>query len=285
MSLKVFLALAVTLIFWGSAFVGIRAGLTAYSPGHLALLRFIVASIVLGIYAVVMHIRMPKLNDIPRFFFHGFLGYTVYHVFLNYGEQTVSAGSASFLISSIPIFSILLAVVFLKEKIGLRGFFGVCISMAGATLIAFGEGGGVAFNAGALLILLAALSESLYIVLQKPYLKKYSPLEYVTYTMIAGTVFMLWYLPGFVEAVSTAPLDATLAVVYLGVCPAAIAYVTWSYALSQGDVSQMVVSQYALPAITLLIGFLWMRELPAPLALTGGVLSLLGVILITMKRS
>ena len=229
MLFRSFLALAVTLIFWGSAFVGIRAGLTAYSPGHLALLRFLVASVVLGSYAVFMRIRMPDLKDVPIFFLHGFLGYTVYHVFLNYGEQTVSAGSASFLISSIPVFSILLAVVFLKEHIGFRGLLGICISTAGVTIIAFGEGGGVTFNVGALLILIAAFSESFYIVLQKPYLKRYSALEYVTYTMVAGTLFMFWYLPGFVDAVSTAPFDATLAVVYLGICPAAIAYVTWSY--------------------------------------------------------
>ena len=285
MTLKVFFALTVTLIFWGSAFVGIRAGLTAYSPGHLALLRFLVASAVLGSYAVFRRIHMPDLKDVPIFLLHGFLGYTVYHVFLNYGEQTVSAGSASFLISSIPVFSILLAVVFLKEHIGFRSLFGVCISVAGVTLIAFGEGGGMTLDGGALLILIAALSESFYIVLQKPYLKRYSALEYVTYTMIAGTIFMFWYLPGFVDAVSTAPFDATLAVIYLGICPAAIAYVTWSYALSQGDVSKIVISQYALPAVTLFIGFFWLREFPAPLALTGGIIALSGVVVITMKKS
>ena len=285
MVLRVFFALAVTLVFWASAFVGIRAGLTAYSPGHLALLRFLVASVALGGYSLFMRIRVPRLKDVPTFFLHGFLGYTVYHVFLNYGERTVSAGSASFLISSIPIFSILLAVVFLNERIGYRQISGILISMVGATLIAFGEGGGVDFNVGAVLVLIAALSESFYIVLQKSYLKRYSALEYVTYTLIAGTVFMLYYLPGLTEAVIAAPVDVTLAVVYLGICPAAIAYVTWSYALSRVDVSKIVVSQYALPVLTLVIGFLWLGELPSLLSLTGGIFALSGVVLITMKRN
>ena len=48
---RALLALAATLLLWASAFAGIRAGLRAYSPAHLAVLRFLVASAVLAIYA------------------------------------------------------------------------------------------------------------------------------------------------------------------------------------------------------------------------------------------
>lgn len=285
MPFKVLAALAVTLLFWGSAFVGIRAGLESYAPGHLALLRFLVASAVLGSYAAYKGVRLPRFRDIPVLMVHGFLGYTVYHACLNYGEQTVSAGGASFIISTIPVFSILLAVVFLKERIGLRSIAGILVSMAGVTLISFGEGGGFSFNAGALLILLAAFSESLYIVLQKPFLSRYTPLEYVTYTLTAGTLFLLFYAPGLGQAVAAAPLHDTLAVVYLGVCPAAVAYVTWSYALSQGDVSRIVVSQYCLPAIAIVIGVIWLGELPTLISVFGGLMALGGVALITGRKT
>jgi hypothetical protein len=50
---------------WASAFAGIRAGLRAYSPANLAILRFLVASLVLAIYAGIAHFRRPELRDIP----------------------------------------------------------------------------------------------------------------------------------------------------------------------------------------------------------------------------
>ena len=48
---RTFIALAFALVIWGSAFAGIRAGLRAYSFANLAVLRFLVASLVLAIYA------------------------------------------------------------------------------------------------------------------------------------------------------------------------------------------------------------------------------------------
>lgn len=281
MNLKVVLALSATLTFWASAFVGIRAALPFFEPGHLAFLRFLFASASMLIYATWAKIRLPRLRDMPAILFHGFLGYTVYHVALNYGETTVSAGSASFIISSIPVFSTLFAVILLGEKIVLRTVLGICISMLGIALIAFGEGGGLSFDTGALLVLLAAFSESLYIVLQKSYLERYTPFEYVTYTILAGTFFMGWYMPGLPDAVAAAPLEAIIAVAYLGICPGAVAYAFWSYALSKGDVSKIVVTQYSLPAITLVLGFIWLGEFPAPLALSGGLVAIVGVVVIT----
>ena len=53
------IAVVAAVFFAASAFPGISAGLEGYSPGHLALLRFLVASFVLAIYAVFSGIRPP----------------------------------------------------------------------------------------------------------------------------------------------------------------------------------------------------------------------------------
>jgi drug/metabolite transporter (DMT)-like permease len=103
-------ALAVTTIFWASAFAGIRVGLEAYGPGQVALMRFLVASVVLAAYAAITRMRLPERRDLPAVFLAGFLAFTVYHVALNYGEVTVSAGAASILINTAPLFTALLAV-------------------------------------------------------------------------------------------------------------------------------------------------------------------------------
>ena len=58
-TLAIVAAAVATVVFWGSAFAGIRAGLHSYSPTHLALLRFLVASLVLGVYALATRMRLP----------------------------------------------------------------------------------------------------------------------------------------------------------------------------------------------------------------------------------
>ncbi|MBA2616690.1 MAG: DMT family transporter, partial [Rubrobacter sp.] len=188
---RVLLALGVTVLIWASAFAGIRAGLEAYTPGHLALLRFLVGSALLVIYALATRMPLPAWRDLPAVVLGGFLGFTVYHTSLAFGQVTVEAGSASLIIASVPVFTAVLAVAFLGEKLGLLGWIGTLVSFGGVALISAGEGGTLSIDPGAGPILLAAVSESLFFVFQKPYLAKYGSLRFTTYAIWAGTLAML----------------------------------------------------------------------------------------------
>ena len=118
------------------------------------------------------------------------------------------------------------------------------------------------FDPGAFLILLSAFCAGIYFVLQKPYLRKYSALELTAYSIWAGTLFMLVFLPGLTQAVGKAPINATLAVIYLGVFPAALAYVTWTYVLSRFPASNAVSFLYLNPALAILVAWIWLGEIP-----------------------
>lgn len=277
--LKTPLAVAVTLLLWASAFAGIKAGLTAYSPGELALLRFLCGSIAMGLYARSRGFGLPDPKDLPRILLVGFLGFTVYHVFLNYGEQSVSAGAASLIVSFTPVMTAFLAVFLLGERLRPAGWAGIGVSVAGVALISFGEGGGIALNQGCILVLISSLGSSLYNVFQKPFLKRYDPVAFTAYAMTAGTLFMLVFAPGLPAAIVRAPLEATLSVVYLGVFPGAIAYSTWTYALSRMPASRLTTSLYLSPVLAIAIAWLWIGEVPSVLSLLGGALTLAGVLL------
>lgn len=274
---KALAALGTTVLFWASAFPGIRQALHGYTPEHLALLRFLVASMVLLLYGVVARPRLPTKEEVPFFVGAGLLGFPLYHIPLNYGEVTVTAGSASFLINTVPVFTAILAAIFLGEQLNSWGWVGISTSFVGASLIAVGERGGLTLDPGVFLILFSALSNSAYFVVQKPKLERFTALEFTSYAMWAGTALMLVFLPGLPTAVATAPASATLSVVYLGVFPAAIAYVTMAYVLSKASASVSVSFLYAIPPLTLLMSWLWLGEVPTLLSVIGGITSLTGV--------
>ena len=277
------LALGVTIVIWASAFAAIRAGLQGYSPGHLALLRFLVGSALLVLYAAATRMPPPHWRDLPAVLLGGILGFFGYHVGLAFGQVTVEAGSASLIISSVPVFTALLAVAFLGERLGPLGWVGTLVSFGGVAMISLGEGGSFGIDPGAAPILLAAVSESLFFVFQKPYLARYGSLRFTTYAIWAGTLVMLVFLPGLPGAVVEAPIEATLSVVYLGIFPTVIAYLALGYAFARMPASNATSFLYLVPGLAFVVAWIWLGEVPTLLTVLGGVITLSGVVLVNAR--
>ena len=116
---KAVAAALATLVVWSSAFsavsivVGPGGG---YGPGEMALLRFLVASATMGVIALATRMRLPALKDLPNIAAAAIFGITIYHLCFTWGETTVSPGAAALVIASGPIWTALLAIVFLGER-------------------------------------------------------------------------------------------------------------------------------------------------------------------------
>ena len=279
-TLPVASAALITVLFWGSAFAGIRAGLHSYAPAQLALLRFLSASAVLAVFAAVTRMRLPALRDIPLILLLGLLGFAFYNIALNIGELKIPSGPAAVLIQTLPIWTALAAIIFLGERLRTCGWAGIGVSFAGVLVIGLGKGSGFGLNWGAGLILLASLSASAYNIIQKSMLTRYRPVEITTWAIWAGTFMLLPFSPGLIGQVRAAPLPDTLAVVYLGAGPAALAYATWAVVLSRLPASRASSLLFAVPVVAFLVGWVWLGEAPTLIDIVGGVLAMGGVALV-----
>jgi drug/metabolite transporter (DMT)-like permease len=283
-SFNVKIALTIAMVLWASAFVGIRAGLQSYSPGALALFRFVIASVCM--YFIYM--RLPNRNkialpDILWMLALGAVAVGIYHVALNYGEILVPSGTASFIVSQSPVITTILAIIFLRERLTIYGFMGMAISVLGVTLIMLGGHAEFKFQIENFYILIAAVMGSVYTVLQKPFLKKYHAIQVTVYIIWGATLPLLFYLPELTQQITKASYTATWATIYLGIFPAAIAYVAWSYALNEMPASRASNFMYFMPVISTLLGWLCLSEVPLWISLFGGCIALFGLWLVNQS--
>ncbi len=284
-SFKVNCGLVFVIFCWASAFVGIRIGLTSYSPGSLALFRFLIASTLM----TFLYSQLPNKKKIPwpdrlQLMLLGLIGLGVYNVSLNYGELSVPAGVASFIVGLMPLFTVLLAVILLHERPKPAVYIGIAISFFGLVLIGIAESQGASVNTGMLIILIAAVMGAIYTVYQKRFLQRYHPIAVTTWIIWGGTLSLVAFAPTLSAEIGGARIEATLAVVYLGIFPAAIAYLCWGYILQFLPVSSAALYLYATPVVSTGLGFLVLHEQPSTLSLVGGLLALAGALYATRYR-
>jgi drug/metabolite transporter (DMT)-like permease len=273
-------ALLLTIVLWSSAFVGIRYALQFYTVGHIILLRFLTASILLLAIAFIQRIGLPKRKDLLSLLLLGGIGFAIYQIALVNGEQTVLAGAASMIIASAPILTAMFSALFWKDKLRLYGWIGSLIGFCGVALISFHDLSSFQIEKGALIIFLAAICISFYNAYQKKLHQNYSSLQITVYTVIAGTLCLLYFFPGLQNAIQHTPLSATLSIVCLGIFPTIIGFLSWNYALQHVSASVASSFQYLTPLFTVLIAWLWLAEVPSWLTIVGGLLTILGVLVI-----
>nr|WP_168515228.1 DMT family transporter [Streptomyces sp. S1D4-11]QIZ00540.1 DMT family transporter [Streptomyces sp. S1D4-11] len=278
-----FLALVGTVMLWASAFPAIRVGIDGLGVAALSFLRLLVAAVALLAVAPFAKVRLPRRGDLQLITLCGATGMTAYQVLLNWGEVHVEAGTASLLIAIAPVFSVLLGSLFLGERLTHNIVVGSVVALAGAAVVSLAEGTS-GFSVSALVILAAAVVQGVYHFASKPLLRHYTGLEVATYAMVAGTVFALPLIPATWHATLHAPPAALASAAYLGLLPSALGFVIWAYAVARLPLAVSTAALYLVPPVALIVSFVWLGEVPRPIALAGGAISVVGVILISRHK-
>ncbi|MBI6912108.1 DMT family transporter [Pseudomonas palleroniana] len=280
---KLTLVIASVILCWAYSPIGIHMGLRSYSPGQLALLRFLIASVFMGGVALAVGIDRPRLRALPWLLVLGFFGVFLHHTSLNNGQQWVTAAASSVLAQSAPLFSVLIAAFCLKERVSAWRWGCVLLGLVGVLMVIWGDAGVGEIDPRGLLLLLAAVSWSVYFAIQKHYAHHYSPLTMACYMVWFGTLMLGVNLPGLPAAVMQAPLPENLSVLVLGIFPSALAYLAWGYVLKHVDVSRAAVAMYLIPPVAMVMAATLLGEHIALQVMLGGVVVLASVAAISLE--
>lgn len=277
-------AAAVTVVLWGSAFIGIRSAGFDYSPGALALGRVFIGTLALTVMAALAgKLRLPRGRTLVGVAIWGVLWFGLYNLALNAAERTLDAGTASLLVGLAPILIAVFAGVSLGEGFPARLLVGIGIAFAGVVGIALATSNGASSGVSVALGLAAAVVYAGSTILQKRLLPRIDSLTMTWLGCLAGTIACLPFTPALLDELAVAPTSATLSVVYLGVFPTAIAFATWGFALTRTTAGRLGATTYAAAPLAVLMSWALLGEVPAPVALVGGTLCLAGVLVATLR--
>ena len=268
-------------ILWASAFPAIRIAAPALGVIGLSVTRLAIAAVALLVVAPLFRVRLPAVKDLPLILACGFFGMAAYQILLNFGELDIPAGTASIIVAAAPMVSVAIAAAFLGERLTTVKILGSMVAISGVAVVCLARTG-FSLSTAVWVLVGAMVVQGIYHPLTKPLLKKYSGLEVAVYGMVGGTLMLLPALPLGWDELTTADATAWWAVVYLGLLPSALAFVLWGYAVARLPVATSTALLYLVPPVAVLIGFLWLGEIPYPSELLGGAVVIVGVCTISL---
>jgi drug/metabolite transporter (DMT)-like permease len=281
---RALLAIAIALITWSSAYAAIAYALPAFTPGEVACARLLIGSLCFAMLLLVKRVQLPARRDWPQLALLGVLGLTVYHLCLNYAETRIASGTAAILISLVPAATAAVSAIWLGERLTTRTWIGLAVALVGTVLVVLASGQRVEVDPKALLVLVCVAVSAIFFVGQKALFARNSMLGVTAFAFFSGTLAALpfgWHLP---QALALASWPRIGALLWLGIAPTFVGYLAWNMAVHRASASRVSSFIYLSPPIALLIGWLWLHEVPNALILVGGAITVGGVVLANARR-
>ncbi|MDF2544532.1 MAG: protein of unknown function transrane [Herbinix sp.] len=274
----------ITIIIWVLAYIFTKIGLKYYSALSLSVFRYLAASIYLIIVIWIKKVPFPKKRDIPGIFLTGSFGFAIYVVTFNIGAESVSVATSSIIISTTPLITAVIANFCYRERLSKIQWIAVVIEFTGVTLICIWDSS-LSLNTGVLWILVAAVSFSLYNILQRKLTKSYTPFQTTSYCILSSTLLLLVFLPQSLPDLKHSTPEAIISVLAMGIFCSGVAYTLWSKALALAPKTSDVTNYIFLsPFLSALLGAVILGEIPNIGTLIGGLIVMVGMFLFEKRQ-
>lgn len=278
---------------WGASFIVIKLILREVSPVTLVWLRFAIGITTLG--AIVLARRqftLPRLRELPIFFFLGGMGITFHQWLQSNGLVTAAASTSGWIVATNPVFIAILGWIFLHERLRLRQVGGIALAGFGVLLvISKGNLGAVLSGSfgvrGDWLVLISAVNWSVFSIVSRYALAKHPAARMMLIVMAIGWLLtgIQFFSGGYYTEFPLLSPGSWLGLAFLGIICTGLAYVAWYDALKALPASQVGVFLYFQPLVSLIVAAAVLSEAITAASILGGTVILLGVWLVNRRKS
>jgi drug/metabolite transporter (DMT)-like permease len=281
---------------WGANIIVFKSTIGEFNPWVFNALRLIFASVTLGLLALAEALFWPRPpSSTPlrwwRVGLFSFLSGFLYLVIFVKGIDLTTAGNTALILASMPMWTAILSMFFLRERLPGITWMGLLVTIVGTVIVTTQGSGGVNFSSqyflGNLYILLSALAWAAGTVMSRPILEKITPLRLAFISCALTTPLHLWLAADQIPAALPRALQpATLiAIIYSGVFSTGVAYVTWHIGVRAVGGSHAAVYQNVVTLVAVVGGWIVLREQPLLAQVLGGILTIVGLLLMRRGRS
>lgn len=218
-------ALILVTVIWGGGFVASDIALESMKPFQIMMVRFLLASVLMGVISRGQRKSEEKLKDRTGAIKAGVLmGVTLFmgFAFQIIGLQYTTPSKNAFLTALNVVIVPFIAFVILKKKIGAKGIIGAVMSVLGVALLSLNGNFTVSLGDG--LTLLCAVGFAFQIFFTSEFVKKYPASVLNTVQMFTAFVLSAISLVIFGENDFQVTTQGWLSVLYLGVVSTTICY-------------------------------------------------------------
>lgn len=248
-------------IIWGSSFILMKEGLKGFSPLQLALIRMSVAALCFLPFAL-RHLRELRIKEMALLFVVGLTGNALPAFLYAKSETVLPSAVVGVLTSMVPIFALILAWLFFRQRFPLANIVGIVVGIVGAGLLAMAgspEADRSTNLAYAGLVLIATLSYGTNVNLVKGFFAKRNSVLVTSVALTTvGIPSLIFLLAGtsFVDTLRTSPAaPAALGyIAVLGAIGTALSVLLFNQLLQAGTIIFATSVTYTIPIVAVLWG-------------------------------
>lgn len=250
--------------FWGSNFNVASIVVQNIDPIFAASERFILASIFIILYCLILRVNLTSVT-VSDFFFMailGLIGITGLNIFFFLGIKYTSPMNGALIMSTTPITTYVLNVIFYESYITRQKILGLLISFIGVSFVIFhGDISNVIdfkLNKGDVFIVVSNLCMAIYTIGCKNWIQKAKSIQVTSFSLVFGTlgilVFLIFHGFKFSDIYSVSALEHEL-LIYMALAGSVLAYLFWNFGIRAIGPSNTSVFFNFVPIFTMVISY------------------------------
>lgn len=282
---KAILAAVGVYTLWGFSFMASKVGQESVTPFVLLAYRFDTAVILLSIPIIFgkAKVRLKGKNILPLILL-GMMEPCIYFIGEQYGLRLTNSAFSGVMIAIIPIVTLIMAAVFLKDRPSRLQWVFSILSIAGIIVITLAENsGGEVSLLGFVCLLVAVLSGSAYGVISRGISDEFSVFERSYFMQLMGAVFFTVLavveqranLGGLITPL--ADKSFVLAVLYLAVGATVLGYTLFNYAVTNAPIANTIIFCNLTTVLSVVAGTLLLKESFSAISIAAMAVVLIGI--------